>query len=132
MRQMKEVLVTKESGIVGDFRGGGGMLRRRQVTVISFEQWQEACREIGYALPTFSRRANVCITGHSFGPEDEGKLIRFPDVTLEITGETKPCHRMDDVSPGLRKALTPNWRGGVTCRVIKGGILKRDQRAELV
>jgi MOSC domain-containing protein YiiM len=28
---------------------------------------------------------------------------------------------MDEPYPGLFKALYPEWRGGVTCRVLSGG-----------
>jgi MOSC domain-containing protein YiiM len=28
---------------------------------------------------------------------------------------------MDKQHEGLRKALTPEWRGGVACRVLRGG-----------
>jgi MOSC domain-containing protein YiiM len=30
---------------------------------------------------------------------------------------------MDEASQGLRKALRPNWRGGVTCKVIEGSTI---------
>ena len=43
------------------------------------------------------------------------------DLVLEITGETDPCSRMDEARQGLRLALTPEWRGGVCCRVVTGG-----------
>jgi MOSC domain-containing protein YiiM len=28
---------------------------------------------------------------------------------------------MERAFPGLRKALSPEWRGGVTCKVVAGG-----------
>jgi MOSC domain-containing protein YiiM len=43
--------------------------------------------------------------------------------TFEVTGETDPCPRMDDAAPGLKDAMIPDWRGGVTCRVIESGHL---------
>lgn len=30
------------------------------------------------------------------------------------------------VQPGLFEALKPHWRGGVTCRVISGGVIHTD------
>ena len=29
--------------------------------------------------------------------------------------------RMDEARQGLMRALYPDWRGGVTCRVLEGG-----------
>lgn len=122
MQLVHHASITIKEGIVGDCRGGGGMFGRRQVTLISLEQWWAACLEVGQLLPVESRRANICICGHLFGPQDKGKRLYIRDVVLEITGETKPCSRMDEVAPGLQKALQ-NWRGGVTCQVITGGTL---------
>jgi MOSC domain-containing protein YiiM len=31
--------------------------------------------------------------------------------------------RMEEAYPGLLKALYPEWRGGVTCRVLSGGAI---------
>ena len=115
--------VTKERGIEGDCRGAGRS-KTRQVTVISLEQWIAACVEVGIDLPWHSRRAGLCINGHVFGPGDVGKRLCFPQgLVLEITGETTPCSRMDEVCVGLKDALTPDWRGGVTCKVIESGAI---------
>jgi len=118
-------LVTLEEGIVGDARGAGGRERRRQITVISHPQWEEACRAMGWRWSEHSwmlRRANLCIRGGSFVPAHIGGFILIgPEVVLEVTGETTPCERMDAIAPGLKDALAPSMRGGVTCRVIRGG-----------
>ena len=132
MQPVRHASVTENEGIVGDCRGKGGLFGQRQVTLTSLEQWLEACDELGVRLPAFARRANICISGYSFGPTDVGKkLVFLSGLILEITGETKPCSRMDEVCQGLRGALEPNWRGGVTCRVIKGGDLDIDTQIEI-
>ncbi|HEY8246260.1 MAG TPA: hypothetical protein VIG38_03130 [Hyphomicrobium sp.] len=38
-----------------------------------------------------------------------------------MTYPTTPCARMDEAQAGLRKALYPEWCGGVTCKVLEGG-----------
>ena len=53
--------------------------------------------------------------------ETTGAIIAIGDVRLEVSGETDPCGRMDELEPGLRAALEPDWRGGVCCRVLHGG-----------
>jgi MOSC domain-containing protein YiiM len=42
-------------------------------------------------------------------------------LVIEITGECDPCSRMEALQPGLRAALTPDWRGGFLGRVIEDG-----------
>lgn len=97
----------------------------RQITVLSSYQWERACREAGQRLNWTTRRANLYMSGYSFCSRDVGKLLRIgKEVVLEVIGETKPCSRMDEACSGLKKALTRDWRGGVTCRVIKGGTIE--------
>lgn len=109
--------VTVEAGVEGDSRGRPD---ERQVTVLTRESWQAACDELGQSPPWTTRRANILIEGLRM----EGKLgrtIRIGELELEITGETDPCNRMEEQVAGLRRALTPDWRGGVTCRVRRSG-----------
>lgn len=106
-----------DAGMEGDSRGAPG---ERQVTVLTREAWEAACAELGSAPPWTTRRANILIEGLRVEGKP-GRIIRIGDVALEITGETDPCNRMEEQVPGLRQALTPDWRGGVTCRVRGAG-----------
>jgi MOSC domain-containing protein YiiM len=112
--------VTIEQGVEGDHRGKPG---DRQVTVISKDSWDAACQELGKQIPWIARRANMLISGIIF-EESTGQFIKIGNLLLEITGETKPCDRMDEYCQGLQDVLKPGWRGGVTCRVIKSGYVK--------
>lgn len=137
MEEIAEAIVTKESGIVGDFRGAGGKDKLRQVTILSHLEWSYACRELGAEIPWRMRRANLLIDFPEYGPQLLGKLLLFgyPEdvgVVLEVTGETDPCKRMDEIHPGLRAALTSRWRGGLTCRVIRGGTIRSNSWVSLV
>jgi MOSC domain-containing protein YiiM len=52
----------------------------------------------------------------------EGAIIAIGEsLRLMVTCECDPCSRMDEIAPGLREALLPDWRGGVLARVIAGG-----------
>jgi len=42
-------------------------------------------------------------------------------VVLEVTEEATPCRVMEAAQRGLYAALTPEWRGGVCCRVRSEG-----------
>lgn len=47
-----------------------------------------------------------------------GARLQVGEVVLEITGECEPCRVMDAQRQGLRAALAPDWRAGVSCCVV--------------
>ena len=57
--------------------------------------------------------------------------LRLGPVVLEITGETKPCERMEEARAGLRAALTPEWRGGIFGHVVEDGLLRVGDPVEM-
>lgn len=116
-----------ESGIPGDHRGGS---EKRQITVVSHESWEEAKKEVGKNLPWTARRANLFIEGIPLIESTE-KFLNIGDIWLQITGETKPCERMDQYYDGLQEALKPRWRGGVTCKVLQSGHIKLGDKVEI-
>ncbi|MFT4747905.1 MAG: MOSC domain-containing protein YiiM [Congregibacter sp.] len=122
-------MVSKVAGVDGDFRGKPG---KRQVTVMSIEQWQLACDELGTILPWTIRRANLLVDGVSFDATMIGQQIKIGQCILYITGETDPCPKMDAQHQGLTHALTPDWRGGVCCRVISDGRIKVGDNVMLI
>jgi MOSC domain-containing protein YiiM len=121
MQTKVETMVSKVAGVEGDFRGKPG---KRQVTVMSIEQWQLACDEVDSVLPWTVRRANLLVDGVSFDASMVGQQIKIGQCILYVTGETDPCSKMDAQHQGLTQALTPDWRGGVCCRVISDGRIK--------
>ena len=118
MQELDTAQVSVERGVVGDFRGAQP---GRQVTILSETQWQKACAEVGTELPWTTRRANLLLDGIEFDASFVGKTVRIGEVVLEVTEETNPCSRMDAQHRGLTAALTPEWRGGICCNVIKPG-----------
>lgn len=117
--EVEEAEVGGAGGISGDARGRKS---GRQVTVLFREGWENACRELGVTLPWVTRRANLLIEG--IAPPREGGQLRIGDLVLEVTQETQPCHLMEAAHRGLKRALTPEWRGGVCCRVVRGGKIR--------
>jgi len=126
METVDEVDVTLEGGLHGDFRGTvkPGGKGRRQVTLLERGDWEAAIAEVGHRLPWQERRANLLVEDLDL-PQVPGTRLRIGDtVELEITRETDPCERMDALAPGLRAALTPDWRGGACSRVVVGGTIR--------
>lgn len=127
MMLLSDTSVSLERGLHNDVRGEGGKDRKRQVTLVSFEQWIETCEDMGMPLallPWYVRRANICVRGICFQKADIGrKLMLGEGVVLEITQETDPCERMEAIHAGLRDVLSVDMRGGVSCRVLSGGMI---------
>lgn len=107
------------SGIAGERRFG----RARQITLLSAAQWREVCAELGAQLPWTARRANLLVEGVPLA-NSVGRRIRCGAALLEVVCETDPCEQMDAAHPGLRAALLPEWRGGVSVRVLRGGAVQ--------
>ncbi len=119
LEELSEVKVTEEGGLELDRRG---RVKGAQVTVLAREAWEAACAETGEPLAWIARRANLYVEGIDL-PKVAGARLRIGDVVLEVKQETDPCSRMEEARPGLRAALEPDWRGGVRCDVVVGGIL---------
>lgn len=117
MQEPSRARVSVEGGVEGDFRGKPGP---RQVVVLGREGFEAACAALGASLPWTLRRANLYVEGldlrHCIGAR-----IAIGSVLLEVTEECEPCFVMDRMHEGLRDALAPEWRGGVACRVLRGG-----------
>lgn len=111
--------ISVAKGVAGDRLGATS--KRRQVTVLRVEDWADTCAEIGTDLPWTSRRANLLVEGLPSFKGKTGEQLRIGTCVLEITGETDPCSRMGEIHIALPDALTPNWRGGATCKVISDG-----------
>ena len=108
-------------GMAGDSKGL--KFPNRQITVLAVEDWQAALHDLGDPDLTWTtRRANFLIEGMSL-PRGKGSVLTIGEVVLEVTDQTTPCSLMDKSFPGLRLALAPDWRGGVTCKVLQGGFL---------
>ena len=120
MQEIEGAEITIEAGITGDARG---RKRARQLTVLFADDWADACAEIGQDIAWVLRRANLFVEGMR-APQKIGGVLRIGEVELQITEETAPCDLMEATAKGLKQALKPQWRGGVCCRVKKGGKIK--------
>lgn len=127
MQTLEQAEISTASGVADDFRGKPGP---RQVTVISGAAWRAACAELEEDLPWTTRRANLLVEDIEL-PRTIGAVLRVGPVRLRITGEVDPCSRMEEQRQGLKAALQPNWRGGVSCTVIAGGPVSLGDEVDL-
>jgi MOSC domain-containing protein YiiM len=97
-----------------------GRSKRRQVTILSQEDWRAALDEAGAEADPSGRRANILVVGLQL-ENTRGRVLLIGDARIAVGGELTPCERMEDVAPGLQAALRPHWRGGVFGQVLIGG-----------
>lgn len=95
----------------------------RGITLISAQQWADVVREMGRDLPWHTRRANILVDSGSLG-ELIGRTIAVGEVRVEVSAETHGCAYMDELAPGLRAALKPDFRAGIYGRIAKGGRIR--------
>jgi MOSC domain-containing protein YiiM len=117
METLEQADVSDQTGVALDSRGKPG---ERTVTVISARAWRDVCTELGQEIPWTTRRANLLVDDIDL-PRSNGPVIEVGEVRLKVMTEVNPCSRMDAQVAGLTAALTPEWRGGVGCTVLRGG-----------
>ncbi len=125
-----QINATTEAGLENDYQGQ--KRQQTQVTLLSKKSWDQACAEVGVTLAWTERRANLLIDDFEFNAAMMGQQIQIGGVLLEITQETDPCQRMDELHVGLKTALTPEWRGGARCMVLRPGMIRAGDSVHLL
>ena len=117
MEELQFANISIQDGIIGDRRGNS---IKRQISILFDEDWIATCNELNKKLHWTNRRANLFVSGLQ-AINCQGKYISIGGVVLRVNCETDPCEIMNQQYKGLMKALTPKWRGGICCSVIKAG-----------
>ena len=109
LQEVENASVRSDHGLVGNAERGG----RRQVTVLSAEDWEAANAQAGSELDPSARRANILVTGLGNLVESTGQVLKVGGARIQVTGETRPCSLMDAAHQGLRLP----WKsvGGGAC-----------------
>ena len=102
--------------------GSVGRSRRRQVTLLEREAWEQCLADVGATADPSRRRANILVSGVSLA-HTRGRVLVIGSVRLAVGGELTPCERMEEVAPGLQAAMGPDWRGGVFAQVLSDGVI---------
>ncbi len=116
MDPAREADLVAARGLVGN----ADQKRRRQVTLIEEEVWDDLMARLGADLDPSARRANLMVRGLPLA-DSRGRTLRVGACRVQVLGETKPCHRMDEALPGLKDLMFPDWRGGAFGEVLDSG-----------
>jgi len=129
MRDVTAVTATKGGGLVEEGRKVGA---KRGVSLLAAGQWPDVCEDLGLELPWTARRANLLIDCDDLSRFEGMTLCIGEHVKLRVSFETKPCAHIESLTSGIRKALTPAWRGGVCCEILEGGAIAIGDTLEVV
>lgn len=120
------VEASADAGLLGDhYSGQSG---NRHVTLIQAEHLPAVAALTGRAeLDPALLRRNVVLSGlNLLALKDQTVQVGDPEhgpVILEITGQCHPCSKMETaLGPGGYNAL--RGHGGMTARVVRGGIIR--------
>ncbi|UOQ52206.1 MOSC domain-containing protein [Hymenobacter cellulosivorans] len=121
---LSEVEVLTDARLQGDHarvKTGG----KRQVTLIQHEHLHAVAGFLGREQPVDPGRLrrNLVVSGLNLLALKNRRVQLGEEVILEITGECHPCSRMEEeLGPGGYNAM--RGHGGLTARIIQGGILR--------
>lgn len=119
MKAVDELRVVCRTGIEHNADWGG----RRQVTILEKERWDAMMADLGHPdVDPSARRANVLVSRCDLA-DSKHRILHLGEVRIEIMGETRPCERMDQAHPGLRRAMAAPWNGGAYGIILDDGVI---------
>ncbi len=125
MREADAVQATAGKGLTGDrYASASG---KRGVTLLQAEHLPVIAALAGHAsvAPALLRR-NLLISGIALAAL-QGRTFQIGEVVLEGTGPCDPCARMEQaLGPGGYNAM--RGHGGLTARIVRGGIIRMGDR----
>jgi MOSC domain-containing protein YiiM len=129
VESLELVNAIENKGLEGDhYRSSGG---NRQVTLIQAEHLNAIAALLGNSeiQPQLLRR-NIVVGGINL-VSLKTKQFKIGEAVLECTGDCHPCTRMEEnLGAGGYNAM--RGHGGITARVIKGGLIKIGDEVSVV
>ncbi|MEO8005405.1 MAG: MOSC domain-containing protein [Betaproteobacteria bacterium] len=121
-----EVEAIAGEGLAGDHYASKSN-GKRQVTLIQAEHLDVVAKMLGKAeVFAPDLRRNLLVSGINLYAL-RNRQFKVGDVVLEGSGPCEPCSRMEEVlGEGAYNAM--RGHGGITARIIKGGVLRVGDR----
>ena len=94
----------------------------RQLTLMTAADLAILASALGSRVDPIELRRNLLLDG-AHSSLRSGDRYRLGDVLLQVTGPCEPCSRMKEVL-GNEGFLAMRGHGGVTARILRGGLLK--------
>ena len=115
---VEEVEAIAGHGLVGDRKYGS----RRQISLVSTEELDEAAARLGAEIPAGSTRRQITISDGRFD-RSPGSRVRIGEVVVSVGGDCSPCDEMhESIGPGARAAMV--GLGGVIGTIVEGGTIR--------
>ncbi|GHC27232.1 molybdenum cofactor sulfurase [Kushneria pakistanensis] len=127
---METLTLIEGQGIEGDhYSARAG---KREVTLLQAEHLPVIAAFCGMSeLRPDQLRRNLLVSGLNLLACRQQRLTIGDDVIIEITGPCAPCSRMEQIlGPGGYNAL--RGHGGMTARIVRGGIIHRGDRVTVI
>ena len=128
MLEVEAVEARREAGLTGDHSRPGAR-NARQVTLIQWEHLAVVSALLGREITPADLRRNIAVSGINLFSL-KGRRFGIGRALLETTGWCQPCARLEQrLGPGTFQAM--RGHGGITARVIEGGIIRLDDEVRV-
>lgn len=129
MVEIEAVEARRDAGLTGD-HAHPTPRNQRQVTLIQWEHLPVVAALIGKPVAPADLRRNLAIAGINLFSL-KNRRFRIGQAILETTGWCQPCARLEErLGPGTFQAM--RGHGGLTTRVLEGGIIRLGDRVEVL
>jgi len=129
MVEIEAVEARRDAGLTGD-HARPTPRNQRQVTLIQWEHLPVVAALIGKPVAPADLRRNLAIARINLFSL-KNRRFRIGQAILETTGWCQPCARLEErLGPGTFQAM--RGHGGLTTRVLEGGIIRLGDRVEVL